>query len=45
MKMTPPMYNTVTIVCVRDKSVPVETTTVVAHILIINAYLFVMGIE
>lgn len=41
----PPMYNTMTTVCVRDKSGPVRITIVVAQILIFNGYLFVMDIK
>lgn len=40
-----PMYNTMTILCVWDKSGPVRITIVVAQILIFNDYLFVMDIK
>lgn len=40
-----PMYNTIMIVCVWDKSGPVRITTVVAKIWIFNGYLFVMDIK
>lgn len=41
----PPMYNTVMIFCVWNKSGAARITIVVALILIINAYLFVMDIK
>lgn len=40
-----PMYNTMTTVCVWEKSGPVRITIVVAQISIFNGYLFVMDIK